>query len=62
MPVSSRRQDGQKLHIPADFDFCDIHQHIELKDFWAVEVSGNWRIIFRFEDGAPCDVDLVDYH
>ncbi len=33
-----------------------------LREFWAVSVSGNWRIIFRFEDGEPCDVDLVDYH
>ena len=34
----------------------------ELKGFWAVSVSGNWRIIFRFESGHACDVDLVDYH
>jgi len=30
--------------------------------FWAVSVSGNWRVIFRFEDGDVLDVDLVDYH
>jgi proteic killer suppression protein len=34
----------------------------ELKGFWAVSVSGNWRIIFRFEGGDAHDVDLVDYH
>jgi toxin HigB-1 len=34
----------------------------ELKGFWAVDVSGNWRIIFRFEDGDARDVDLLDYH
>jgi toxin HigB-1 len=34
----------------------------ELKGFWAVEVSGNWRIIFRFEAGDVLDVDLLDYH
>jgi toxin HigB-1 len=28
----------------------------------AVEVSANWRIIFRFEDGDALDVDLLDYH
>jgi toxin HigB-1 len=33
-----------------------------LKGFWAVTVRGNWRIIFRFEDGRVFDVDLVDYH
>jgi proteic killer suppression protein len=34
----------------------------ELKGFWAVDVSANWRIIFRFEDGDALDVDLLDYH
>ena len=29
---------------------------------WAVSVSGNWRITFRFEDGDCFDVDYVDYH
>ena len=32
------------------------------KGLWSVRVSGNWRVIFRFEDGHACDVDLVDYH
>ena len=34
----------------------------DLKGFWAVTVRANWRIVFRFEDGAAADVDLVDYH
>lgn len=34
----------------------------ELKGFWSVKVTGNWRIIFRFEDGNVFDVKLVDYH
>jgi proteic killer suppression protein len=34
----------------------------ELAGFWAVSVSGNWRIIFRFENGSAYDVDLIDYH
>ena len=29
---------------------------------WAVWVSGNWRIVFEFEDGNATNVDLVDYH
>ena len=32
------------------------------KGQWAVTVRANWRIVFRFEDGAFADVDLVDYH
>ena len=34
----------------------------ELSGFWSVSVSGNWRIIFRFEGSHVVDVDLVDYH
>ena len=34
----------------------------ELKGHWAVSVSGNWRVTFRFENGSAVDVDYVDYH
>jgi proteic killer suppression protein len=50
---------------PSDMDFPGLRLHPmkgELKGFWAVDVSGNWRIVFRFEDNEPYDVDLVDYH
>ena len=33
-----------------------------LEGFYAVKISGNYLIIFRFEDGAFFDVDYVDYH
>ena len=33
-----------------------------LKGHHAVSVSGNWRVTFRFEDGAVVDVNYVDYH
>ena len=29
---------------------------------WAVRVSGNWRIVFEFQDGDAFLVDYVDYH
>jgi proteic killer suppression protein len=34
----------------------------DLKGFWSVVISRNWRVIFRFEDGDAYDVDFVDYH
>jgi proteic killer suppression protein len=34
----------------------------DLSGFYAVTISGNWRVIFRFEDGQATDVDLLDYH
>ncbi len=33
-----------------------------LKDFWSIKVSANYRIIFRFETGDIFDVDYLDYH
>lgn len=30
--------------------------------FWALHISGNYRIIFRFTDGDIYDVDYLDYH
>jgi proteic killer suppression protein len=32
------------------------------KGVWAVDVSGNWRVVFRFEGKHAVDVDYVDYH
>ena len=34
----------------------------KLAGYWAVAVSGNWRVVFRFEGQDVRDVDLVDYH
>ncbi len=33
-----------------------------MKGYWSISISGNWRMIFRFENGDTCDVDLIDYH
>lgn len=33
----------------------------DLKGFHSIRVNDQWRIIFRWEDGAN-DVSLVDYH
>jgi len=46
-------------------DFPGLRLHSmkgDYRGFWAVDVSGNWRIVFRFEESEPHDVDLVDYH
>ena len=40
-----------------------LHQlHGGLRGYSAVDVSSNWRIVFRFEAGQAFDIDLVDYH
>lgn len=33
-----------------------------LKGFYVVKITGNWRLVFRFEDGDAWDVDHLDYH
>ena len=33
-----------------------------MKGHYAVSVSGNWRVTFRFEDGHAVDADYLDYH
>jgi len=50
---------------PGDMNFPGSFLHPlkgSLKGYWAVRVSGNWQIIFRFEKGDALDVDYVDYH
>jgi toxin HigB-1 len=34
------------------------------KDYWAMQITGNWRIIFKFENenSSAYDLDLIDYH
>ena len=36
----------------------------DLKEFWSVTVTGNWRLIFRYdkEANSASDIDLIDYH
>jgi len=34
----------------------------ELKDHWAVSVSGNWRLTFKFEGEDAVLVDYQDDH
>ena len=50
---------------PSDLNLPGYRLHPlkgELKGFWSISVSGNWRITFRFADGDAYDVNLVDYH
>lgn len=37
--------------------------HLEvLADHWSLTVNGNWRVIFKFEDGNAYVVNYLDYH
>ena len=54
-----------RSRAPQDADLPGFRLHPlkgELKGHYAVSVSGNWRVTFRFEDGEVVDVDYLDYH
>lgn len=35
-----------------------------LQGYWAMSITGNWRIIFRFDNAKhnAYDLDFIDYH
>lgn len=33
-----------------------------LAGYWSIRVTGNMRLVFRFDRGEAVDVDLVNYH
>ena len=48
---------------PSDMDQPGFRLHPlrgEYQGHWSVAVSGNWRIVFRFEAGEAMDINLVD--
>jgi len=46
-----------------NFPGSRLHKlHPKKDETWAVNVSGNWRITFKFVDGDAHRVDYVDYH
>jgi proteic killer suppression protein len=36
----------------------------DLKGLWSLTVTGNWRLIFRYDEqtSTASDIDLIDYH
>ncbi len=57
-----------RLHAAAEFrdlkwPGSNFH-HLtgNFKGMYSISVSGNWRIIFKFENGHILDVDYLDYH
>ncbi len=49
----------------ADMDLPGFRLHPlkgDMKGLWAIDVSKNWRIVFKFEDGAADSIDYEDYH
>jgi proteic killer suppression protein len=36
----------------------------DLKGYWSLTITGNWRLVFRYENqtNTASDIDLIDYH
>ncbi|MBC7381630.1 MAG: type II toxin-antitoxin system RelE/ParE family toxin [Bacteroidia bacterium] len=52
--------------VPQDLEvFKNLRPHPlkgNLQGFWSLDISGNCRVIFRFEDGNAYDLDYLDTH
>jgi toxin HigB-1 len=59
LKVLNDSREPQGMNLPS----YRLHAlHGERRGQWAVRVSGNWRLVFEFEDDNATNVDLVDYH
>ena len=59
MAVLNRATSPSGMNVPG----WGLHPlHKELAGHWAVKVSGNWRLTFRFEGQDAILVDYQDYH
>ena len=52
-------------HTIDDMDIPGFRLHSlkgKRKNLWAINVNGNWRMIFQFEEGNAYLVNYEDYH
>ncbi len=71
--IQAKHADRLRL-ILSNLDQAESAEHMDLpglalhqlkgerKGIWAVKVSGNWRMTFRFTDGDADIVHYEDYH
>jgi len=53
------------IEVAQDMNFpgSNLHQlKGKHKDFWSANVSGNWRIIFKFKKSEVYNINYIDYH
>ena len=61
------RLDASQTEKDMDLPGLNLHPlgkkgKLDLRGHWAVSVSGNWRVTFRFEGVNAVDVNYIDYH
>ena len=60
--VAQAKECRRSVVLPEGDDPRIIRAARRLQGHYAVSVSANWRVTFRFEDGHAVDVDYLDYH
>ena len=64
-PISQHGSHGVAAQEIGDIDAHGFKLHRlkgDRQGEWAISVSGNWRITFRFVNGEALDINLEDYH
>ncbi len=57
------RLDASKEIKDMNFPGSNLHKLAgKRKDQWAIKVTGNWRMVFGFNQGDAYDIDYLDYH
>jgi toxin HigB-1 len=34
----------------------------DLREFHSIPINDQWRVIFKWIKGEPCEVQIIDYH
>ena len=56
---------AENLEQPGRFPGWKLHPlKGDMKGFWSLTITGNWRLIFRYseETNTASDIDMIDYH
>jgi proteic killer suppression protein len=59
LPVLDRAMDAGDIDMPG---WRPHPLKGDLTTYWSITVSGNWRLIFRFDNGDVELLDYLDYH
>ena len=71
--IQSKHQQKLRIRLTAldtatcieDMDLPGFRLHPlkgDKKGLWAIDVSKNWRVVFKFEEGNAYFIDYEDYH
>jgi proteic killer suppression protein len=55
----------ETAETPEDMDLPGLGLHRlkgKRKETWTVQITGNWRLTFRFQKGDAFDINYEDYH